>query len=89
MKSIGRRDSLRGTDRQGDLAEFIAHFQHRVLQDALTEATSSYWLRRSSTFAAVGTAACDVIALACRNRAAVSYFQDDSDHPCCRRLEAS
>lgn len=33
-----------------DLADYIANFQRRVLQDALNEATRSYWLRRAETF---------------------------------------
>ena len=30
-----------------DLAEYVEHFRQRVLQDALTEATAAYWVRRS------------------------------------------
>lgn len=30
--------------------EYLAHFQNRVIQDALNEATRSYWLRRADTF---------------------------------------
>lgn len=52
-----------------DLAEYVEHFRHRVLQDALAEATSAYWLRRAETFAAVGDTQCDEIATACRNHA--------------------
>lgn len=29
------------------LADHVDHFQHRVLQDALTEATAVYWRRRA------------------------------------------
>lgn len=47
----------------------LANFHHRVLADALLEATSSYWLRRADTFDTVGTPACDDIALACRRHA--------------------
>lgn len=31
----------------GDLTEFVEHFRHRTLQDALNEATSDYWLHRA------------------------------------------
>jgi hypothetical protein len=30
----------------------VEHFRERVLQDALTEATRSYWLQRAETFEA-------------------------------------
>lgn len=49
-------------------------FAHRLLQDAFTEATAAYWLRRAETFAAVGNARCDEIARACRNRATLATF---------------
>jgi hypothetical protein len=58
------------------LADHVDHFRARVLQDAIAEATSSYWLRRSRAFAAVGTPACDEIAQACRNAASVALLQD-------------
>lgn len=51
------------------LDQHLAHFQWRVLQDALCEATADYWERRAHTFAAVGNARCDEIAQACRNKA--------------------
>lgn len=35
-----------------DLTEYVAHFRERVLQDALNEATASYWTRRAETFEA-------------------------------------
>lgn len=47
----------------------LDHFHSRVLQDALLEATSRYWLRRADQFAAVGTEACDLIATNCRRHA--------------------
>lgn len=31
-------------------AEHIDHFQRRVIQDALTDATAVYWRRRADTF---------------------------------------
>lgn len=55
-----------------DLPEYVDNFRRRVLADALQEATAAYWLRRAETFAAVGSPACDEIAQACRNRAALS-----------------
>lgn len=51
------------------LDQHLAHFQWRVLQDALAEATAAYWLRRAAAFTAVGNARCDEIAQACRNHA--------------------
>lgn len=35
-----------------DLSAYVEHFRARVLQDALNEATSSYWLRRADQFTA-------------------------------------
>lgn len=35
-----------------DLPEFVEHFRQRVLQDALAEATATYWRRRAQTFLA-------------------------------------
>lgn len=63
------------------LEEHVEHFRARVLQDALAEATSSYWLRRAATFEAVGNAACDEIAQACRNAAALALIQDSERGP--------
>lgn len=34
------------------LGEYLDHFQRRVLQDALAEATAAYWLRRAEDFEA-------------------------------------
>lgn len=33
-----------------DLAQYVEHFRARVLQDALNEATASYWIRRAEAF---------------------------------------
>lgn len=30
-----------------DLPEYVEHFRQRILQDALTEATAAYWVRRA------------------------------------------
>jgi len=62
------------TARLLDLAEYVAHFQARVVQDALTEATSAYWIRRARQFEAVGNDRCDEVALACRARASVASY---------------
>ncbi len=35
-----------------DLTGYVEHFRARVVQDALTEATGAYWLRRSEVFEA-------------------------------------
>lgn len=32
--------------------DYVEHFRARILQDALNEATSSYWLRRAERFEA-------------------------------------
>lgn len=55
-----------------DLVPYELWFMRRVLQDAWTEATEAYWLRRAAAFDAVGTPACDEIARACRNRASLA-----------------
>lgn len=64
--------------RLDDLSEHVEHFRLRVLQDALNEATSAYWLRRAATFEAVGNARCDEIATACRNRASLALAGDET-----------
>lgn len=38
--------------RRRDLDVHVEHFRARVLQDALNEATASYWLRRAEAFEA-------------------------------------
>ena len=38
--------------RVADLDAYVEHFRHRVLQDALTEATCAYWNRRAEVFEA-------------------------------------
>lgn len=53
------------------LVEHVEHFQHRVIQDALQEATAAYWLRRAAQFDAVPNAE---VAEACRNRARVALL---------------
>src|SRR4051812_35810244 len=60
------------------LADHVDHFRARVLQDAIAEATSSYWNRRARQFAAVGTPACDEIAQACHCAAALALIQDEA-----------
>ena len=51
------------------VAEHVEHFRWRVLQDALAEATATYWERRAAAFAIVGNALCDQVAQNCRNHA--------------------
>jgi hypothetical protein len=58
------------------LVEHLEHFQHRIMQDALAEATSAYWLKRAADFDAVGTPEADETAQACRNRARVALDGD-------------
>ena len=58
----------------GALADNVAHFRARVLQDALNEATAAYWVRRAEDFEKVGTPECDEIARACRHRAELSLI---------------
>lgn len=53
----------------------VEHFRARVLQDALAEATSSYWLRRAVELEAVGTPTADASALACRRHATLVRFR--------------
>ncbi|SDD89829.1 hypothetical protein [Nocardioides lianchengensis] len=33
-----------------ELVSFVEHFQHRVLQDALSQATAGHWIRRAEEF---------------------------------------
>jgi hypothetical protein len=56
----------------GRLVRDVDAFQRRVLEDALNEACSAYWLRRAEDFAKVGTPDCDEVAQACRHRAELS-----------------
>ena len=51
------------------LPEHVEQFQRRVIQDAITEATSAYWERRARDFDKVGTPAADLIATNCRRHA--------------------
>ncbi|UYM05460.1 hypothetical protein [Solicola gregarius] len=55
-----------GADRDA----YVANFQRRVIQSALTDASVWYYRRRAATFNAVGTTECDEIATACSNHAA-------------------
>lgn len=54
----------------------LDQFTHRLLQDALAEATAVYWQRRAATFDAVGTAAAAETAQACRNAAVVAEWPE-------------
>jgi len=49
--------------------EYVDRFRQDVLADAFAEALPAHWRRRADTFAAVGTAACDEVATACRHHA--------------------
>lgn len=66
--------------------EYVDWFQHRVIQDALTEATAAYWHRRAKAFDHVAAAAtgtrltrAQAIAQACRNRAQVALLTTEAD----------
>ena len=61
-----KRRALRQLVATVDLNELI---RVRAVQQTLLEATWSHWMRRSESFAAVGTPRCDEIAEACRNHA--------------------
>ncbi|HEY3530388.1 MAG TPA: hypothetical protein VGK78_14675 [Nocardioides sp.] len=58
------------------LVQDIAHFRLRVLQEALDNASRSYWLRRAAEFDGVGTPTADATAQACRNRATLAPLDD-------------
>jgi hypothetical protein len=73
----GSEEDFRARARFVDLPGFVAHFRSRVLQDALTEATGAYWLRRAEAFDAVGTPTCDLIARNCRVHATLVPFPAD------------
>jgi hypothetical protein len=49
--------------------ETLETIARRFVIDMLLEAQESYWRRRAEDFAKVGTARCDEIAQACRNKA--------------------
>jgi hypothetical protein len=51
-----------------DLIEHIDHFQHRVVQDALQDATAAYWRRRADTFDAARPRAGDYFGRATREQ---------------------
>lgn len=51
--------------------EKLDQIARRFVIDMLLEASAAYWLRRAEDFANVGTPACDEIARACRNKAAL------------------
>lgn len=57
-----------------ELVDYIDHFSHRLMQDALAEATAEYWRRRAQQFAEVGTPACDEISKACWARSHVALL---------------
>ena len=41
------------TDDLDPLDDYLTNFAARVMQDAMSEATSAYWLRRAAQFEAV------------------------------------
>lgn len=59
-----------------DLVADVDHFRHRVIQDALNEASRWYWLRRAADFDGVGTPSADATAQACRHRATLALLDD-------------
>ena len=48
--NISLTESRRRHVASTDVAEYVDHFRARVLQDALTEALRSTWLRRAAAF---------------------------------------
>lgn len=44
--------SLTSVRNRPDIAAYLEHFQFRVLQDALAEASNDHWLRRAEAFEA-------------------------------------
>jgi hypothetical protein len=63
---IQNRAALRRLLAAIDVQEAV---RRRAVQQAITEAIASYWLRRSAQFEAVGNDRCDEVALACRSHA--------------------
>lgn len=53
------------------VGDYMEQFVKRMLEDAMANASAARWRRRADQFAAVGTAQCDEIALACRNHASL------------------
>lgn len=58
-----------------DLQLYLDRFRACVVQDALNEATATYWQRRADQLAAVGTPDCDHVARLCRHRASLAPIQ--------------
>lgn len=50
--SVSLRLPDRSDNRAGTFVPDLDHFRARVLQDALTEATAAYWIRRAEAFEA-------------------------------------
>lgn len=59
-----------------NVTEYVDNFGRRILQDAFSEATGSYWIRRAEAFERVGTPACNETARACRSAATLALWQD-------------
>ena len=59
------------------VATHVDHFQHRVIVDALNEATAAYWRRRAAQFRGVGNERCDLIARNCEHRATLAEEMDE------------
>lgn len=73
-----------------NLDEHTAHFRARVLQDALTEATRSYWLRRAETFEAAKPRPGDYFGKLTRDEVRAQWYRLDEIARACRaRAEVS
>lgn len=58
--------------------ETIERLARLAIIDALLEGSARYWLKRAEDFDRVGTAKCDEIARACRNKAELIRSEETS-----------
>jgi hypothetical protein len=63
----------------------IDHFRARILQDALTEATAAYWLRRAEQFEAAAPQPTDYNGHATEEELAKAWVQCKTAAITCRR----
>jgi hypothetical protein len=63
----------------------IDHFRARILQDALTEATAQYWLRRAGQFEAAAPQPTDYNGHATEEELAKAWVQCQTAAITCRR----
>jgi hypothetical protein len=63
----------------------LDHFRARILQDALTEATAAYWLRRAEQFEAAAPQPTDYSGHASQEQLTKAWVQCQTAASTCRR----